>query len=64
MKEIYDWVPWFRELAKKIAQGEDQYLVDAAKRVEWRDDEKVQPLLRHSDENIDPFSFFYSLLCN
>lgn len=61
MKEIYDWVPWFKELAKKIAHDEDQYLVDAAKRVAWRDDEKVQPLLRHSDENIDPFSFFYSL---
>ena len=61
MKEIYDWVPWFKELAKKIASGDEQYLVDAAKRVEWHDDETIQPLLRHSDENIDPFSFFYSL---
>ena len=21
MKEIYDWVPWFRELARKIDEG-------------------------------------------
>ena len=61
MKEIYDWVPWFKELARKIADGGEQYLADGAKRVQWHDDETIQPLLRHSDENIDPFSFFYSL---
>ena len=27
----------------------------------WRNDEKKQPLLNYGDENIDPFSFFYSL---
>ena len=61
MKEIYDWVPWFKELARKIADGGEQYLADGAKRVQWHDDETIQPLLRHSVENIDPFSFFYSL---
>ena len=61
MKEIYGWVPWFGELAGKIAEGGETYLAEAAKRVAWRNDEKKQPLLNYGDENIDPFSFFYSL---
>ena len=63
MKEIYGWVPWFGELAGKIAEGGETYLAEAAKRVAWRDDDDEQPLplLKHGDENIDPFSFFYSL---
>ena len=61
MKEIYAWFPWFQELAGKIAEGGETYLAEAAKRVEWRDDDKKQPLLEHGDVNIDPFSFFYSL---
>ena len=61
MKEIYAWVPWFGELAGKIAEGGETYLAEAAKRVAWRNDEKKQPLLNYGDENIDPFSFFYSL---
>ena len=61
MKEIYAWVPWFQELAGKIAEGGETYLAEAAKRVAWRDDDGKQALLDHGDENIDPFSFFYSL---
>ena len=61
MKEIYAWVPWIQELAGKIAKGGETYLAEAAKKVEWRDDDKKQPLLNYGDENIDPFSFFYSL---
>ena len=26
MKEIYDWVPWFKELGKRIAEGGEQYV--------------------------------------
>ncbi len=61
MKEIYEWVPWFKELAGKIAEGGETYLAEAAKKVAWRNDGKVQPLLRYGDENVDPFSFFYTL---
>ena len=61
MKEIYAWVPWFQELAAKIAEGGETYLAEAAKKVAWREDDKKQPLLDYGDENIDPFSFFYSL---
>lgn len=58
MKEIYDWVPWFRELAKKIEDGGEAYLIEKAKEVEWGD---IRSLLNFDDENIDPFSFFYFL---
>ena len=61
MKEIYDWVPWFTELAKKIADGGPKYLADRATKVEWRDDDNLQELLKYGDENIDPFSFFYTV---
>ena len=61
MKEIYSWVPWFHELVDKIAEGGETYLADAAKKVAWRDDGGKPPLLKHGDENIDPFSFFYTL---
>ena len=55
MKEIYDWVPWFRELAEKIEAGGKEYLVEKAKQVDWYGDRR---LLEFGDENIDPFSFF------
>lgn len=56
MKEIYDWVPWFRKLAKNIAQGIKQNLIDKARAVDWRGENPA--LLQYGDENIDPFSFF------
>ena len=61
-----DWAPWFRELARKIADGGEQYLIDRAKKVAWTDDSKESSpstygLLRYGDENIDPLSFFYTL---
>ena len=58
MKEIYDWVPWFRELAKKIEVGGEVYLIEKAKQVDWGNNPS---LLNYGDENIDPFSFFYFL---
>ena len=61
MKEIYDWVPWFKELAEKIAEGGERYLIDRAKEVTWSDDDRESPLLRHGEANIDPLSFFYTL---
>ena len=61
MKEIYAWVPWFQELAGKIAEGGETYLAEAAKKVAWRHDGEQPPLLKHGDKNIDPFSFFYTV---
>ena len=61
MKEIFGWVHWFKELARNIEEGGETYLAKAARKVAWRNDGKVQPLLRYGDKNIDPFSFFYTL---
>ncbi|MDE2890827.1 MAG: AAA family ATPase [Gemmatimonadota bacterium] len=58
MKEIYDWVPWFRELARNIAEGGEAFLIDRAKKVAWGEN---QALLQYGDAAIDPFSFFYFL---
>ena len=58
MKEIYDWVPWFRELAKKIAEGGETYLIEKARQVEW---EGNLSLFQDDNKGIDPFSFFYFL---
>ena len=65
MREADDWARWSRELARKIAKGGEQYLIDKAKLVAWQDDDgessKTFRLLRYGDENIDPLSFFYTL---
>ena len=61
MKEIYDWVPWFRNLARRIAEDGPELLIERAKRVQWREPGSEAPLLKYGDENIDPFSFFYYL---
>ena len=59
----YSWVPWFRELATKIAQNDEGYLVEKAKEVEWDRSGKnpVPAILRYGDKNIDPLSFLYFL---
>ena len=55
----YSWVPWFRELACKIAEGGEAILVEKARAVDWQVDDPA--LLEQKDHNIDPFSFFYSI---
>ena len=52
----YSWVPWFEELATKIAEGGEDYLIERAKGVAWGDNPAI---LQYGDENIDPFSFLY-----
>ena len=61
MREIYHWTEWFSELADKIAEGGEEFLIERAKQIAWKADGTEPPLLRYGDENIDPFSFFYSL---
>ena len=36
MKEMFGWVPWFNELASKLADGGQQYLDDRAGEVDWQ----------------------------
>ncbi|MYA21796.1 MAG: hypothetical protein F4Z30_02965 [Gemmatimonadetes bacterium] len=61
MREIYHWTEWFSELANKIAEGGEEFLIDRAKRIDWKADGTDPPLLDYGDKKIDPFSFFYSL---
>lgn len=65
MKEIYSWVPWFQELAKNIAEGGENYLLENSKKVAWysedHSEEKELGLHRYGSENVDPFSFIYTL---
>lgn len=61
MKEIYDWVPWFQELARKIEKiekGEKADLTEKANKVDWRGKRLVDI---YGNADIDPFSFFYFL---
>ena len=56
----YSWVWWFRELAQNIAADDGRgLLADKAKHVFLPSDDP--PLLKYGDDNVDPFSFFYSL---
>ena len=52
MKEMYDWVAWHRELAKKIAEGGRDYLVEKIGRVAHKQALGLAKLGR------DPLSFF------
>ena len=61
MKEIYDWVPWFRELSSTIAENGEAFLAERAKRVRWKEDGSNPAVLLPGDENINPFSFIYAV---
>ena len=58
MKELHAWAPWFRDLARTIAAGGEDDLIQKAKRVDWKN---RPPLLKGPDHRIDPFSFLYTL---
>ncbi len=62
--ELYAWVPWFQELANKIAEGSPEQLAKRARQVKWRDSDDTHPLLKYGPDNIDPFSFIYTLTAN
>ena len=53
----YAWVPWFRELARNIADGGRERFVEKARAVDWVG---KNPLLLQGD-GVDPLSFFYTL---
>lgn len=63
MKEIYQWVDWFEELAQKIAEHEPSYLVERARRIPWTSgsDDTEFKLFQYGEQNVDPFSFIYTL---
>jgi len=56
---MYAWVPWFRQLSARIADGGEQGLIERAKEVDWKQEKPT--LLRFGHDNIDPLSFLYFL---
>ena len=56
MKEIYDWVRWFQELVRRIANEGKPFLNENARKVDWGEN---LAKLEYGDEGIDPFSFIY-----
>ena len=64
MKETYYWVPWFRELSRKIAEFEDgrrSEFLELVKDVDWDDGGKVVGQIKKYQEDLDPFSFLYTV---
>ena len=59
MKELFQWVPWFGELAKAVGEGRREGLVEAAKNVDWAGGKCV--VLAQGEEKADPLTFFYHL---
>ena len=61
MKEIFSWKPWFDELSRKIAENDEEFLAEKAHRIPWKPDGGKAAILQYGDNNIDPFSFIYTL---
>ncbi len=59
MKELFDWVPWFGELAEKVREGGPEGLKAKAKEVDWVGGRIA--VLEAGEENVDPLTFFYHL---
>lgn len=59
MKEMYDWVPWFAELARKIANSQEQDVLARAKQIQWKREGKPPRLMSQGDAHFDPFSLIY-----
>ena len=59
MKELFQWVPWFRELAHAVGGARREGLVEAAKHVDWARGKCA--VLAQGEEKADPLTFFYHL---
>ena len=59
MKELFQWVPWFRELAEAVREGRQVGLVDRAKKVDWGGGRCA--VLDQGEDKADPLTFFYHL---
>ena len=59
MKELFDWIPWFEELAVKVAEVRREGLVERAREVDWAGLRRA--VLAQGDKGADPLTFFYHL---
>ena len=60
MRELFQWVPWFEELAKKVRECRREGLVERVKKVDWPEKMTVA-VLADGENRADPFTFFYHL---
>ena len=64
MKETYYWVPWFKELSKKVAEyadGGQREFLEKARQINWDDEGKVIQQIEDHQKYFDPFSFLYTV---
>ena len=59
MRELFQWVPWFEELAKKVGEVQREGLVERVNKMDWAG--KKIAVLSKGENNADPFTFFYHL---
>ena len=57
--ELFQWVPWFGELAEAVAEGRREGLVARAKDVDWAGG--TCAVLAEGEDKADPLTFFYHL---
>ena len=59
MTELFQWVPWFGELARAVGEGRREGLVERAKEVDWGKGRCA--VLAHGEDKADPLTFYYHL---
>ena len=59
MKELFQWVPWFEELAEKVREVQREGLVERVNKMDWA--ERKIAVLSEGENKADPFTFFYHL---
>lgn len=59
MPDLFQWIPWFAELAEKVREGGREGLVAKARAVDWAGG--TCAVLAQGEENADPLTFFYHL---
>lgn len=59
MPKLFQWVPWFEELAAKVGEVRREGLAERARKVDWAGVKRA--VLAQGDEKADPLTFFYHL---
>ena len=59
MPKLFQWVPWFGELAERVREVRREGLVERAKEVDWAGGKCV--VLDHGEEHAEPLTFFSHL---
>ncbi len=59
MKDLFQWVSWFKELAEKVGEDRQKGLVERAGKVDWAGLKCA--VLEQGEKKADPLTFFYHL---